>query len=186
MSEKPKSSLPKPSIPPAQASTAPPVQKVIPSHEPKPKVDEGEEEESYGTGVSFNSRVIAFLIDGMLAGGLIMAVDMLLPNIVGLLVGSAYIVTRDSLPFLGGQSIGKAVMKYRAVTLKGDSLSGNWKVGAIRNAPLLIPFFVAIECAMLLTREDSPEQGFRLGDQWAGTKVIPTAPVIVDDAEESD
>ena len=30
---------------------------------------------------------------------------------------------------------------------------------------------------VLLTREDKPEQGVRLGDEWAKTMVVPVAPV---------
>jgi hypothetical protein len=44
----------------------------------------------------------------------------------------AYFVTRDSLPFLGGQSVGKKAMKLTVVTLDDKSLSGNWEPAVIR------------------------------------------------------
>ena len=91
---------------------------------------------------------------------------------LGWLVLAGYLITRDSLPFLGGQSVGKKAMKIKAVTLDDKSLVGNWEVAAIRNGVLLIPFFGLIELFILLTREDKPERGRRLGDEWAKTKVI--------------
>jgi uncharacterized RDD family membrane protein YckC len=81
-------------------------------------------------------------------------------------------VTRDSLPFLGGQSVGKKAMKLQVVTLEDKPITGNWEAALIRNGVLLIPFFGLIEIYVLLTREDKPERGRRLGDEWAKTKVI--------------
>jgi uncharacterized RDD family membrane protein YckC len=88
------------------------------------------------------------------------------------LAGIAYLVTRDSLPFLGGQSVGKKAMKLRTVTRGGDSLVGNWQAALIRNGVLAIPLFAFVELFILLSREDKPERGLRLGDEWAKTKVI--------------
>ena len=76
------------------------------------------------------------------------------------------------LQFLGGQSVGKKAMKIRAVTLDGKSLVNNWEPALIRNAILAIPVFPLIELFVLLTREGKPEQGRRLGDEWAKTKVV--------------
>lgn len=88
------------------------------------------------------------------------------------LVGYAYFVLRDVLPFLDGQSIGKKLLGLRAVTTQGESLSGNWSPGLIRNVVLLIPFFLLVELIILFTKQDAPEGLLRLGDQWAGTKVV--------------
>lgn len=183
------SSIPKPPVPGVpKPPVPPPSQRIIETPPAKPAastVTEDDECEVPKGAVPFQSRVIALVIDGVLASGLTIAVNMLLPSPLGLLVGAAYIVTRDSLPFLSGQSIGKAVMKYKAVTVDGErSLSGDWKTGAIRNAPLVIPLFAAIECAILLTREDKPDHGIRLGDEWAKTKVVSTAPIVTEDEEE--
>ena len=81
-------------------------------------------------------------------------------------------MTRDSLAFLGGQSIGKKVLKLKVVTVDGKSLVNNWEPALIRNGVLLIPLFPLIELFILLTREGKPEHGRRLGDEWAKTQVI--------------
>jgi uncharacterized RDD family membrane protein YckC len=108
------------------------------------------------------SRIVAYIIDA-----LIMGVLWLIP-IAGWIAGAAYALTRDSLPFLDGQSIGKKAMGLRAVTEAGEPLTNNWGPGIIRNIVLWIPFFPLVELIILLTNE----KGLRLGDQWAKTKVI--------------
>ncbi len=123
----------------------------------------------------FNTRATAAVIDGVVAAGIIIGLSFLLPGFahkLAWLAGMAYLVTRDSLPFLGGQSVGKKAMKLRAVTLDGQPLVGNWEVALIRNGVLIIPLFAVVELYILLTREDKPERGRRLGDEWAKTKVI--------------
>ena len=121
------------------------------------------------------TRIVAALIDSMVAAGLQMAVMWILPHFaahLSWLVGLAYLVTRDSLPFLGGQSVGKKAMKLQVVTLDGQSLIGKWEPALIRNAVLAVPLFGFVELIVLLTREDKPERGRRLGDEWAKTQVI--------------
>ncbi len=128
-----------------------------------------------GSIARFNTRIIAALIDVVVAAGLQMAALWILPGFaarIAWFVGMAYLITRDSLPFLGGQSVGKKAMKLKVVTLDDKSLSGNWEPALIRNGVLIIPFFALIELFILLTREDKPERGRRLGDEWAKTKVI--------------
>ncbi|MBF03967.1 MAG: RDD family protein [Flavobacterium sp.] len=73
----------------------------------------------------------------------------------------AYILLRDAL--FGGQSIGKKVMKYKAVKEDGTSLDGDFMSSLIRNITLLIPLVDAI-----LVLIDKP----RLGDTIAKTKVV--------------
>ena len=162
------------------SDTPPPVTPPSPADAPKLKIRVAEEPNvelsPLGALAPLNTRVIAAVIDCVLAGGLSIACWLVLPGIFGsslpLLVGLAYLVTRDSLPFLGGQSVGKKAMHLKAVTLDGQSLAGNWQPGLIRNAVLAIPLFALVELFILLTREDKPEHGRRLGDEWAGTKVI--------------
>jgi uncharacterized RDD family membrane protein YckC len=139
----------------------------------------------HGVLAPFNTRVIAAVIDCVLAFGLQIATWIVLPGFFGAslpwlvgLVGLAYLVTRDSLPFLGGQSVGKKAMHLKAVTLDDQSLAGNWGPGLIRNGVLAIPLFVLVELFILISREDKPEHGRRLGDEWAKTKVI----VVKDEA----
>jgi len=174
-----------PPVPPFQAppDTPPPVAPALDEPpklnirvSPEPAIDLTPD----GSQAPFNSRVIAALIDCVLAFGLTLAARKILPGFVGAsapsLVGLAYLVTRDSLPFLGGQSVGKKAMHLQAVTLDGKSLAGNWEPGLIRNAVLMIPLFAVVEVFILLSREDKPEHGRRLGDEWAKTKVIVVKP----------
>ena len=143
---------------------------------PEPDIDHS----PHGALAPFNTRVIAAGIDGLLALGLSITAWVILPGTLGTsllwLLGPAYLVTRDSLPFLGGQSIGKKAMHLQALTLDGESLAGNWQPGLLRNAPLAILPFALVELFILLTREDKPEHGRRLGDEWANTKVIVVQP----------
>lgn len=127
------------------------------------------------------TRISAAVIDILVAIGLQIVISFILPNVLGFvasLTGLAYIFTRDALPFLDGQSVGKKAMKLRAVTRAGAPLTGNWQPCLIRNAVLAIPFFGLVELIVLLTRQDKPDQGLRLGDEWAKTKVIVVAPSV--------
>ncbi len=132
----------------------------------------------------FNTRVIAVLIDSGVAVGIQLGLAFILPGFaskLAVLAALAYFVTRDALPFLGGQSVGKKAMKIRAVTRDGKPLTGNWEASLIRSGVLCIPFFFLLELYLLLTRESGPDRGQRLGDEWAKTKVIvETTPLAVD------
>ena len=111
---------------------------------------------------SAGQRIGAYLIDAIL-----MTVIGIIP-LLGILLIIAYALLRDALPFLDGQSVGKKLLKLRAVTEDGQSLSGNWGPAIVRNVVLMIPFFPVVELIVLLTNKDVK----RLGDQWAKTKVI--------------
>ncbi len=115
------------------------------------------------------------LIDIVVVIGINITLTMLLPGFatkLAWLTGIAYMLLRDSLPFLGGQSIGKKAMKIKAVTLDDKPLTGKWEAAVVRNLILVIPPLGLIELFILLTREDKPDRGRRLGDEWAKTKVI--------------
>ncbi len=114
------------------------------------------------TVASDGNRIIAYLID------VAIVVTLAFIPILGWIVGAAYLLTRDGLPFLDGQSIGKKAMKIRAVSEDGQPLTNNWGPVVIRNIVLWIPFFPLIELIVMLTNP----QKLRLGDQWAKTKVI--------------
>lgn len=118
------------------------------------------------------NRVIAGFIDGVIWCGVMALFMMFLPDLIGYVLGLAYFVTRDTLPFLGGQSVGKKAMGLMAVTSEGKSLRDDWKTGAIRNIACGIPFFVFVELFVLINRQEQPKPLLRLGDEWAGTKVI--------------
>ncbi len=185
--------LPKPSIPPPDlfkrpsppASPMDHLPKSPPampqSGEPAVKVriraagDADGEAASIGGLAPFNPRVVAAVIDSLVGFGATIGCVWILPGLldwIGQLAGLAYFVTRDSLPFLDGQSVGKKAMKLKATTLEEASLAGNWSAALIRNGILLIPFFALVELYILLTRENGPDSGRRLGDEWAKTKVI--------------
>jgi uncharacterized RDD family membrane protein YckC len=196
--------LPKPSIPPPDLSKRPPpplspmdsVPKSSPTpipSEPAVKVkirvagDPTDEAAPVGGLAPFNPRVVAVVIDSLVSMGVTIACMWILPGLldwIGQLAGLAYFVTRDSLPFLGGQSVGKKAMKLRVTELEGASLAGNWNAALIRNGILLIPFVALVELYVLLTREGGPDRGRRLGDEWAKTKVIVEAkPAEPEEAE---
>jgi uncharacterized RDD family membrane protein YckC len=176
--------LPPPEIqqpppPPPSLGGAPDPPHEVPAAGVKVRIREGgsyaESVPEAGSIARFNTRIIAALIDVVVAAGLQMAALWILPGFaarIAWFVGMAYLITRDSLPFLGGQSVGKKAMKLKVVTLDEKSLSGNWEPALIRNGVLIIPFFALIELFILLTHEDKPERGRRLGDEWAKTKVI--------------
>ncbi|WP_435892446.1 RDD family protein [Oceaniferula spumae] len=128
---------------------------------------------------SIGQRAGAYLIDV----AVVIAINVVLSFTIGMMsstlaslasfaVGIGYMVTRDSLPFLDGQSIGKRLIGLRAVTADGQSLSNNWNPGLIRNAILVVPLMPLVELIILFTKQEAPEGLLRLGDQWAGTKVI--------------
>ena len=107
-------------------------------------------------------RALAWLIDWVIT------IPVCFIPCVGGVIAVAYLITKDALPFLGGRSLGKKVMKIRAVTTEGASLSGNWSPGIVRNAVFLIPFFIFVELFFLFRDKDR----LRLGDKWAKTKVV--------------
>ena len=123
----------------------------------------------------FNPRVVAALIDLGVSIGVTLGLFWLLPDFadwLAQLTGIAYFVTRDSLPFLGAQSVGKKAMKLTVSTLDGQSLAENWQVALIRNGILLIPLVALLELYILLNRENGVTRGRRLGDEWAKTRVL--------------
>ncbi|MFT6179365.1 MAG: putative RDD family membrane protein YckC [Akkermansiaceae bacterium] len=118
-------------------------------------------------------RFLGALVDGIVA--------VVVGSIIGFVTGSDFLqyitfglvmLVRDSLPMLEGQSIGKKVMKTKAVKEDGSSLSGDWATGATRNILMAIPLAQLVECFVILTRSGNPGAGLRLGDEWAKTKVI--------------
>lgn len=129
-------------------------------------------------------RVIAYLIDGVIAGAAILIL-MPLIGVLASLVGAAYILVRDGLDleFMRGRSIGKRLMKLTVV--RDDGAKMDITTSVKRNIPLaigtllgMIPgmfilSFVAAAIAiyeiyLVLTKSD----GRRWGDTFAGTKVV--------------
>lgn len=115
------------------------------------------------TPATIGNRILAVLIDGLVC----MALSVV--PVLGALAAIAYMLTRDALPFLDGQSIGKKAMKLRAVNAETNApLTNDWGPSVIRNVVLYIPFFPLVELIVLSNNKDNQ----RLGDQWAKTKVV--------------
>ncbi len=185
--------LPQPKVAPEPSLERPPSASPPPLKDGAVKVkirtgDEADDDApSIGGHAPFNTRAVAMIVDLVVAVGVIIGLNFILPEFahkLAWLVGFAYIVTRDSLPFLGGQSVGKKAMNLRAVTLDGKPLTGNWEASLIRGGVLIIPFFQLLELWILLTREETPARGRRLGDEWAKTKVIVVEKPLAPDEEE--
>ncbi|MCH7226503.1 RDD family protein [Haloferula sp. A504] len=176
--EPPPPDLNRPPEPPPPAVPVDP-----PPPEPKQKAssvrvteDSSEEDEGVPGGIPpVNTRIIAAIIDLLVATGIYWTAAMILPDVLDRLswiLWAAYLVTRDSLPFLKGQSIGKMAMKLKVEKQGGGDITGDWQAAIVRNIALLIPLFGLVEAIVLFTREDKPEKGLRLGDEWAKTKVV--------------
>lgn len=118
-------------------------------------------------------RFLGAFIDGLVAAVIAFAVLSITgSSFLYYLTWAAVMLVRDSLPFLEGQSIGKKVMKTKAVKEDGSSLSGDWVTGATRNILMAVPLAPVVEGFIILTRSGNKEAGLRLGDDWAKTKVI--------------
>lgn len=172
----PAPSAPPPSIPEPAATPVggPPTLPIPESAKKKPATPAVDEDAvKVGDTAPFNTRIIAGAIDGGVAFCLYFVLARIIPgNVLDFLATLAawgYLLTKDSLPFLDGQSIGKRVMKLRAVTADGKPLTGNWQAGILRNLLLVI---APVEFVILLVREEKPEAGRRLGDDVARTRVI--------------
>jgi len=148
-------------------SFIPPV--IQPQPAPQPLAQAGPPEATMG------ARIGGFAIDSLVALSILLILSIISSNL-GMVVALAYLVTRDCLPFLDGQSIGKKVLKTRAVTESGASLSGNWNNGLLRNLTT-IPPFTLVELIVLSSRHDQAKIR-RLGDEWFQTKVISVDPAL--------
>jgi uncharacterized RDD family membrane protein YckC len=138
----------------------------------KPILDgDDDDDEVPGSDATFETRAIAGIIDCFVGGGLSFVMSRIHPSL-GTLAWIGYILVRDALPFMEGHSLGKRIMKIKAVTLEGKSLSGDWGTSVVRNILLAIPFVNLIEVVVLFTRKDKGGSLRRLGDEWAKTKVV--------------
>lgn len=104
-------------------------------------------------------RFVAAFIDFVIVCGLCM-----FPR-VGWLFGLIYHLTRDSLPFLQGQSFGKKLMHLKAVAKLHETTLPPEK-SVIRGIVFLIPILNIVDIWHLFTK------GERLADKWAETDVL--------------
>jgi uncharacterized RDD family membrane protein YckC len=184
---------PPPSIPAAPATPPPSAAPAV-----KVKVKEGSDEdeldtprEDDGSAIPVGTRVLAAVIDIAIGVSIIFVVKIVAAytlGFVGMLAWPlflAFMLLRDGLPMFHGQSPGKAAMKIKAVTVSGESLEGNWQPVLVRSLALVVFPLAIIELVVLLTREDKPDQGIRLGDEWAKTRVVRTAPPVALEEESA-
>ena len=137
--------------------------------------DEGDDEPRAGLPAEINPRLLAGIIDILVMVGIQLVLTFVLPGFLdnlGWVAGVAYLLMRDSLPFLKTGSIGKSALKLQVVKDDGSPMLADWTTGAIRNAALLIPFFGVVEAIVLMNREKTSLKGRRLGDEWAKTRVV--------------
>lgn len=117
-------------------------------------------------------RILAGVIDSAVA-----LILWLVLSYFGGFIGAVYIVVKDGLPFLNGQSLGKKAVGLQAVDQEGKTLLNNWGPEILRNVVLLIPFFPIVELVVFLTNDDR----LRLGDHLAKTKVIKVQKTSLDE-----
>ncbi len=115
-------------------------------------------------------RFVAVFIDGIVS-----YVPMLVLGVVssklatlGYLLAIGYTLTRDSLPFLNGQSVGKKLMGIKVIKEDtGAGIMGDYATGAIRAIPQVVPLLNIVD-ALVIFRDSTK----RFGDEWAKTIVV--------------
>ncbi|MEZ0538181.1 RDD family protein [Fibrella arboris] len=115
-------------------------------------------------------RFVALFIDSIVA-----YVPMIVLGIVssklatlGYLAALAYLLTRDSLPFLNGQSVGKKLMGIKVIREDtGAGIMGDYGTGVVRAIPQMIPLLNLVD-ALVIFRDSTK----RFGDEWAKTIVV--------------
>ncbi len=135
----------------------------------------------------FYERFIAKFIDFLIMAGLASV-----PSVIGPLAGMTYILISDGL--MGGQSIGKKIIGYRAVSADDRDAPCDFRMSIIRNSPFAllagwyylikwIPYlgpllaviawlaFLFLEVVLIYTDEESA----RFGDRIARTRVVGVA-----------
>jgi len=124
-------------------------------------------------------RAVAGFIDLLIIMGLTR-----LPDVIGFLSASGYLLVRDGL--LERQSIGKKLIGLRVISSDDPEFVITYRESIIRNVPLVIAYILfllpyagwilgpavfGIECLTALGNE----RGMRIGDMLARTCVVPTA-----------
>jgi uncharacterized RDD family membrane protein YckC len=115
-------------------------------------------------------RFLAALIDGLVITVAVLAASTIHSSLGALvnLLGLGYQLTKDAIPQLGGQSIGKKAMKIKVVKEDtGEMITGDWGTSIIRYVSLLIPFFNIVDALMVFSGDHR-----RFGDKWAKTVVV--------------
>jgi uncharacterized RDD family membrane protein YckC len=120
---------------------------------------------------SAGQRFLAKFLDGF-----VIVIPALVP-VLGWIWAILYMCTKDALPFLGGQSIGKRIMGIRVINIEtGRPIKGDFGTAITRQVSLLIPVFGFVDACMVLSSDRR-----RFGDKWAKTVVVKNTPAL--DAE---
>ena len=131
---------------------------------------------SLGTRVKADAvtRFAAYFIDGLVAYVPLILLTFISPklSIVGIIIALGYFLTKDALPevggFLGGQSIGKKIMKIKVIKEDtGAGIVGDYGTAITRQVSLIIPFFNFVDALMVFSDDKK-----RFGDKWAKTIVV--------------
>jgi uncharacterized RDD family membrane protein YckC len=111
--------------------------------------------------VPTSERLLAGLVDIVIA-----LLISLFPKI-GWMFGLIYLLAKDSLSFLNGQSFGKKLFNLRTIALPHyASLTGWPEKSIIRGLVQIIPILNLIDLYYLIT------QKVRIADRWAETRVV--------------
>jgi len=118
-------------------------------------------------------RLASAGLDVFIASGLI-----LFP-LAGWLLSIGYILMRDSLPFLQGQSLGKHFFGLRVVQQSNlKPITRRYKTSMIRGGVMLVPGLNLYDAYIYFTT------GSRVADQWAKTLVISERYNVSDQGKE--
>lgn len=115
-------------------------------------------------------RFVAVFIDGLVGYVPMLILGLISSKLVvlGYLLYIGYLLTRDSLPFLGGQSVGKKLMGIKVIKEDtGAGIMGDYGTGVIRAIPQVIPLLNLVD-ALVIFRDSTK----RFGDEWAKTIVV--------------
>jgi uncharacterized RDD family membrane protein YckC len=136
------------------------------------------------------TRAIAGFVDLLLVIGLSR-----LPDVIGFLAASGYILMRDSL--LGGRSLGKKAVELRVSAIDDRGQATSAKDSIIRNITLalayglfMVPYAgwvlgpIALAVEWLTAMGD--EKGMRIGDLLAGTWVVLEDPAAAETGPRPD
>ena len=116
---------------------------------------------------SLGDRLLGGLIDWLVVAALSYLLNGLSWSL-SYIVSGAYLLVRDSLPFLDGQSIGKKVMKTRSVYEdSGAPITNDYRTSFLRNILLFIPLVGLVDALFIFGEERK-----RLGDKMGKTVVI--------------
>ncbi|MBC8112424.1 MAG: RDD family protein [Verrucomicrobia bacterium] len=115
-------------------------------------------------------RFIALFIDLLIGAGISFILGFIpFLGFFGSLASIAYFLLKDALPMYDGQSVGKNLMKLKVIKeATGVSIKGDYTASITRNVSQFIPFYDALLVLGVVGEKD----GKRLGDTWAGTKVV--------------